>query len=81
MSSRPGYGQRRFVMSHVLIEDWLVSGRAIETSLPDDARFVRTYPSESGHGQVFVFESATWDELLEGEHIPQIEVTVEVEQQ
>jgi len=67
-------------MSHALIEDWLVMGRSVKTSLPDDARLIRMYPCDNGVGQTFVFESETWDEQQEGRIIPEIEVTAEMEQ-
>jgi hypothetical protein len=78
MSSRVQVGQRRVHVTPEVIEALLVNDRQrIVTGLPDDARFVRQYPIDDGRGYMFVFESTAWDELTEGEEIPQIMVEVE----
>lgn len=72
MSSRVGYGQRRMKVTPELIEAWLVNGNAVKTDLPEDARFVRMWPKDTGDCYVLVFESVEWDELAEGQEIPLI---------
>jgi hypothetical protein len=76
MSVREDYGQRRVHVTAEVFEAWLVNENRVTTDLPDDARFVRLYPREKGD-YFLVFESREWDELKEGESIPQIEVTAE----
>ena len=72
MSARVGYGQRRIKVTPELIEAWLIRGDAIETDLPQNARFLRMWPTDVGNGYMLVFESKEWEELEEGEEIPQI---------
>ena len=72
MSARVGYGQRRIKVTPEVIEAWLVNGGRVRTDLPDDARFVRMWPSDRGDCYILVFESSEWDELEEGEEIPEI---------
>lgn len=81
MSIRDGWGQRRIKISPEAIEAWMVGGKAIVTNLPDDARFVRMFPSETGDCYYLVFESAAWDELAEGEKIPEFDVEVRDKEQ
>ena len=77
MSSRVSVGQRRVHVTAEVIEALLVNDRQrIVTGLPEDARFVRQYPVEEGNGYMYVFESESWDELAEGEEIPQLMVEV-----
>lgn len=78
MSQRHNYGQRRIRVTPEVIEAWLVNENAVETDLPEDARFVRLYPdSDESYGCYFlVFESSQWEELREGEPIPLIEPEV-----
>jgi hypothetical protein len=77
MSVRVGYGQRRIKVTPEVIEAWLVYGNAVKTDLPDDARFVRLWQSDTQNAYLMVFESKEWDELAEGEEIPLITPTVE----
>ena len=77
MSIRVGYGQRRVIVTPEVLEAWLVWGCAIRTNLPDDARFVRLWPRDTGGAYILVFESEHWDELEEGEEIPKLEVEIE----
>ena len=77
MSAREGYGQRRIPVSAKAIEGWLINGRAVNTSLPDDARFVRVIPQEERSGYYFVFESKMWEETPENGYIPEGEATLE----
>lgn len=77
MSARVGYGQRRVHITPEVIEAWLVNGHAVTTDLPEDARFVRLWPTDVGHGYMVVFESNEWDELKEGQEIPLITPDVE----
>jgi len=76
MSVREGYGQRRVAVSAEAIEGWLVNGRAVNTNLPDDARFLRMIPRDK-EGYFLVFESAEWEELNEGEPIPRFTVSLD----
>lgn len=77
MSGRNGYGQRRVRVTPAALEQWLVNGNAVNTNLPDDARFLRLYSGDKGRCYFFVFESETWDPLMEGEEIPELDVEVE----
>lgn len=76
MSHRSGYGQRRFVVTPEAIEAWMINGKPVETNLPDDARFVRLWATDDGRGYTVVFESAEWDELAEGELIPEHKIEI-----
>ena len=77
MSSRVGYGQRRVRVSPEAIEAWMVNGNLVQTNLPEDARFLRIYPESRGRWYYFIFESEEWEELLEGEEIPDMDVEVQ----
>lgn len=77
MSAQQQYGQRRVLVTPEFIEDMLVRGCSLKTSLPDDARFLRMYPSEEAEGYFFVFESWEWEEKKEAEKVPRIDVRVE----
>jgi len=77
MSVKGGYGQRRIKVTPEVIEAWLVYGNAVKTDLPEDARFIRLWPKDTGDCYILVFESSEWDELAEGEEIPLITLTVE----
>jgi hypothetical protein len=77
MSVRKEYGQTRVLVTPEVIEAWLVNEQAVITDLPQDARFVRLYPTDQGRGYCMVFESYEWPERKEGEEIPLLEVEVE----
>ena len=77
MSSRVGYGQRRVRVTAEVIEAWLVNESKVRAGLPEDARFLRMYPEERGRWYYLVFESGEWDELVEGEEIPDLGVEVQ----
>lgn len=77
MSTRVGYGQRRIRVTPEVIEAWLINENAVRTDLPDDTRFVRMYPTDTGEAYYLVFESSEWDELKEGEEIPEAHISVE----
>jgi hypothetical protein len=77
MSARRRYGQRRVHVTPEVIEAWLVNEKAVVTDLPEDARFVRMYPTDEGRGYCMVFESYEWPERTEGEQIPLFEVELE----
>lgn len=72
MSKRVGYGQRRLWVTAEVLEWMFVKQQRPPVDLPEDARFVRQYPRKEGD-YWFVFESKEWDELEEGEEIPQID--------
>lgn len=76
MSARGGYGQRRIEVTPEAIESWLVNESSVETNLPDDARFVRMWPTDTGRAYIMVFESKTWDEVPEGLEIPKHDIRV-----
>lgn len=76
MSTRVQYGQRRIIVTPEVIEAWFVNENPIRTNLPDDARFVRLWPMDTGHAYTLVFESNEWDELEEGEEIPEHEIEI-----
>lgn len=78
MSTRPNHGQRRVRVTPEVLEAWLINGDAVETDLPENARFVRMYPeSDEPHGcYALIFESPEWDELREAEEIPLIQPEV-----
>lgn len=77
MSARVSIGQRRLVVTPEAIEAWLVNGNAVKTNLPEDARFLRLWPKDTGDAYVLVFESEQWEELDEGKEIPKLDVEVE----
>ena len=78
MSARVGYGQRIIEVTPEAIEAWLVNESCVRTDLPDDARFVRMWSSDTGHAYMMVFESSEWDEISEGEEIPSIVPDIEL---
>jgi len=77
MSHAPGKGQRRVKVSAEAIEAWLVHGNAVVTDLPNDARFMSLWRTDAGDCYNLLFESAEWDELYEGEVIPELELSIE----
>lgn len=76
MSARVGYGQRRIRVTPEVFEEWLVRESVVRTNLPNDARFVRLWPNDLGDAYTLVFESEEWDELAEGEEIPEHKIEV-----
>lgn len=77
MSSRPGFGQRRFRITPEVVESWMVNSGMVKTNLPEDARFLRMYPEKEGGCYYVIFESKEWDEIEEGAEIPGFGIEVE----
>lgn len=63
----------REAMCHALLRD----GPERETSLPTDVRIEELWHNPDGWGYVLRVSSRAWDELQEGETIPQIDVEIE----
>lgn len=52
----------------------LKGSREMETNVPEDASFIRMYPSERGSTYWIVLHSKTFRSLAEGEEIPEFVV-------
>lgn len=73
-----GKGQRIVRVTPELIQDIFVHGARFETNLPKDARLISFNKSENSLWNYWLkFESSEWDELVEGEKIPFIDVKIE----
>jgi hypothetical protein len=62
----------REAMCHALLRD----SSKRETSLPNDVRIEELWHNPDGWGYVLRVSSSMWDEMQEGETIPQVDVEV-----
>jgi hypothetical protein len=73
-------GQRIVRVTPELLQDIFVNGAKFETNIPDDARLLSFHRSDTSRWEFwFKFESSEWDELMEGDKIPFLDVHIEKE--
>lgn len=70
MTTKREKDQRRVRVTPESIENWLKHGMTVDVDLPKDARIVGYWYDETHWWHVFLFESAEWETLAEGERIP-----------
>lgn len=75
-----GKGQRIVRVTPEFFQDIFTRGAKFETNLPEDARLISCNFSDNSHWEYWLkFESSEWDELVEGEQIPFLDVQIEKE--
>lgn len=77
-TKQEGKGQRIVKVTPEFLEDIFARGASFESNLPNDARLLECFFSETDSWNYWMkFESSEWEPLDEGEQIPFFEVRLD----